>query len=140
MRACGVSIGLVVLFVSAICLSGCSKKDDKPAETKAPVTRRAAAETSTLIEQFLDRRVRMRSIAAGDPIKSFFARWEDILHHRSRLPLDIHFAVDVDGTFGGNHAWENTTGRQILDSLCQACNLTWTIEEPNTIRITAKTP
>ena len=140
MKVRRVSVGLAVLFVWVLCLSGCSKKDDKPAETRDHVRRPTAAETTTPIEQFLDRRVRMRSVAAGDEIQGFFTAWEDILHHRSRWPLDIRFAVEVDGTFAGNHAWENATSREILDGLCQACNLTWTVEEPNTIRIARKTP
>ncbi len=82
----------------------------------------------------------MRNVTADQQIQAFFATWEDILKHRSRQPIDIHFDVEVDGPFGKDHAWTSATNRGILDELCQAYDLTWTATEPNTIRISKKTP
>jgi hypothetical protein len=152
---------LVVLSVLFVALSGCSKKEEAPkpqeraaAKSSAPAPEPAAPQTSVqttelqtpeptamsaTMEQFLERKVRMRPAAAGDEIQAFFTSWEEMLKRRSRQPLDIHFEVEVDGQFAKDHTWESATNRGILDEVCRECDLAWTIVEPNTIRITRKT-
>jgi hypothetical protein len=151
---------LVVLSVLYISLPGCSKEEDAPpAPEPAPTTSSApgpqpapsapgapAAQTiateqpiSPLIAQFFERKVRMRKVTAGDSIPGFFTAWENILQRRSRQPLDLHFEVEVEGTFSKDHVWASSSNGGILDELCQAYDLTWTVASPNAIRISAKT-
>ncbi len=160
MKSHWVWVRVAVLFVVLAVLSGCSKKKAPPAEESAATESSVPAPKSTApklnvpatesptftpvaasadLEPFLERKVRMRSVTADQKIQAFFATWEDILKHRSRQPIDIHFDVEVDGPFGKDHAWTSATNRGILDELCQTYDLTWTATEPNTIRISKKT-
>lgn len=151
---------VAVLFVVLAALSGCSKKDEAPkatepapTESSVPAPKPPAPKlnvqpmesptftpvvVSAALEPFLERKVRMRNVTADQEIRAFFASWEDILKHRSRQPVDIHFDVAVDGPFGKDHAWRSATNRSILDELCQEYDLTWTATEPNTIRVSKK--
>ena len=137
----------LVGVMSLICLTGCSEKEEgpqaeEPAASKSdlpasdPAVAPAAASVS--MEAFLERRVRMRPAAAGHEIGAFFASWEQMLKHRSREPVDIHFEVEVEGAFGQDHAWTSSTNRGILDELAREYDLAWTVTEPNTIRITSE--
>jgi hypothetical protein len=134
-------------------LSGCSKKGNAPpvpeqtreAQPTAPSPSTQVAQSVTteqpvslLIAEFLARKVRMRSVAAGDSIAEFLSNWENILQRRSRQPLDLHFDVEVDGAFPKDHVWVSPTNRGILDELCRECDLVWTIASSNTIRISRK--
>jgi hypothetical protein len=151
---------LVVLSVLCVLLAGCSKKEDAPPVPEqirtepsmpapqpaasapgAPTTQTVPTEqpVSSPIAQFLERKVRMRNVTAGDSIPGFFTAWENIFQRRSRQPLDLHFEVDVDGTFPTDHVWTSSSNRGILDELCQEYDLAWTIASPNTIRISRKT-
>jgi len=133
---------LILLLALLATLTGCSKREDARAgqEEGAAVAGPEAAGQSVppLIAQFLDRRVRMRNVTAGGEIRAFFASWEEALRRRPREPMDLHFEVDVDGTFPRDHAWENPTSRGILEEVCQECDLVWTMASPNTIRISKK--
>ncbi len=124
---------VAVLLVVMVGLSGCSKKDEAPkaespgtTESSVPAAKPAAAQSDVrameslasapaasvvALEPFLERKVRMRNVTAGQEIQAFFASWEDILKHRSRQPVDIHFDVEVDGPFGRDHAWTSATNR-----------------------------
>jgi hypothetical protein len=143
---------LIVVFLVVGCLSGCAEREEgavaesneavsEPAAS-APMTEAvepratAPAEGPASLESFLARRVRMRPIAAGQEIRAFFASWEQMLTRRSREPVDVHFEVDAEGTFGKEHRWTASTNRGILDELALEYDLAWTIAEPNTIRIT----
>lgn len=44
----------------------------------------------------------------------------------------------MEDKFQRNHDWKKMTNRAILDSICQECDLVWTITEPDTIRISKK--
>lgn len=145
----------VVGAMAVICLTGCSEREEQRqaavesneggSEAVAPAGEAAAAvvteaveapmAASASLESFLERRVRMRPIAAGQEIRAFFASWEEMLKRRSREPVDVHFEVDAEGTFGKEHRWTSSTNRGILDELARKYDLAWTIAEPNTIRI-----
>jgi len=144
---------LVVWAVLLSLLPGCSRKEDAPPapestraaqatvpSSNAPVTAPAtvAQSVSPLIAEFLERKVRMRTVGAGDPIAGFFTNWENILQRRSQQPLDLHFDVEVDGAFPKDHVWASPTNRGILDELCREYDLVWTIVSSNTIRISRK--
>ncbi len=149
----------VVGVIAVGCLTGCSEREEErsmeeavesseggpqavapAAQTRAaPVVTEVVevpAATSAPLESFLERRVRMRPIAAGQEIGAFFASWEEMLKRRSREPVDVHFEVETEGTFGKEHRWTASTNRGILDELAREYDLAWTIAEPNTIRIT----
>jgi hypothetical protein len=147
---------LVVLSVLCVSLAGCSEKEDAPpvpeetrAEPSTPATPPAAQQVAQTVatEQpvssptapFLERKVRMRKVTAGDSIPEFFTSWENIIQRRSRQPLDLHFEVEVDGTFPTDHVWSSSSNRGILDELCAEFDLEWTVTSPNTIRISEKT-
>jgi len=146
---------LVVWAVLCVSLAGCSKEEDAPpspeqaptkSSTPAPQPAAPPAQTiateqsiSPLIAEFLERKVRMRNVTAGDSVPEFFTSWENIFQRRSRQPLDLHFEVEVDGTFPTDHVWSSSSSRGILDELCQAYDLAWTVASPNAIRISAKT-
>ncbi|UCD53336.1 MAG: hypothetical protein JSW27_11940 [Phycisphaerales bacterium] len=150
---------LIVLSVLCTSLAGCSKKEDAPpaqeqtraepstpaAQPTAPAPGTQVAHTvaterpvSPLIAEFLERKVRMRNVTAGDSVPGFFASWENILQRRSRQPIDLHFEVEVDGTFPKDHVWASSSNRGILDELCREYDLVWTIASPDTIRISGK--
>jgi len=129
----------ILLLVLLTALAGCSKREDARAGQEEGGAAAAMGQSvSPLIGQFLDRRVRMRNVTAGDEIRAFFTSWEEALRRRPREPIDLHFEVDVDGTFPRDHAWENPTSRGILEEVCQECDLVWTIASPNTIRISKR--
>jgi hypothetical protein len=134
------------LAVTAILLAsmlGCSRKEEAPpAEEKPPAGVQAARETpkaapSPSMSQFLRNPVRAKQAKAGQEIRAFFALWQQNLHRRGTT-MKIDFQVELEDTFQADQAWQDTNSREILNSLCQANNLVWTITEPNTIRITKK--
>ena len=136
---------LIIMFASML---GCSKKEDSSLaeDETAPESSIQATEpespaqsVSPLMDQFLKKTAgSYKKVTAGNDISEFFGAWENFLHH-PRISIEIYFDVELEEKFQRDHIWENKTNQEILDDLCNEYNLTWTITEPNTIRVSKKT-